>query len=343
MKDGKFETIEELLQHNKTAVASYDDPDLMHIKAFATHEGINVNGTNFPRGILMSSYRSFIHKPVVIVPDKNNSPTGHAFDFKKGVFDKDKRNFIGHIVYAEPIFVDEKDNFYYEEEYAPEDAQLRILVEIAIYRNYVKDIASKLEFLHSIDDLFFSMEAIVDGEKNDEGIYQCSFIHFTGLAVVANPAFINSYSLEVAEQEEKMEELQAKYDALIAEKAVVDSEKKQLESKVQELETELAETKTSLAEAIAEKETAVAELTPLKEKVEEEAKIKLAEERKEKLSKFREVSETDDELSGLTDIEFANVLVEAAMNVSENVQTSAVYTKNITAKNNKDILKGYLL
>ena len=87
--------------------ASINDADLLRIKAYAATEGENLNGTVFPRKILFLAYRTFVDKPVIIVPNRDDLPTGHGYDFKKETFDINKRKNIGHITDAYPVLVNE--------------------------------------------------------------------------------------------------------------------------------------------------------------------------------------------------------------------------------------------
>ena len=307
---------------NKFEMASYYDADLMRIKAFATTEGRNLNGTIFPRQNLLLAYRSFIDKPVIIVPTSDNSPSGHGFNFKDGTFDLNKRKHVGHITDAYPVIVDTEGNIHviydYEEAANYPDGELRIVTEMVIYKNYFTDIAERLEFLHNIGELAFSMEALVSAISTDDGGKVCTEIAFTGLAIVDNPAFVNSKSISVSEKEEENMELQEKYDALVAEKAVVDSKLEEVTNEVTSLKEELAEVKGELATVKAEKETAIAELTPFKEKVEADEKAALGVARAEKLAKFK-VEKEATELAELTKEEFVDMLVEAAENFTPEV------------------------
>lgn len=329
-------------------MASYYDADLMRIKAFATTEGRNLNGTIFPRQNLLIAHRSFIDKPVIIVPTKDNSPSGHGFNFKNGTFDMAKRKHVGHITDAYPVIVE--SNGAIHEIYGIEDAkdypdgELRIVTEMVIYKNYFTDIAERLEFLHNIGELAFSMEALVNAISTDDGGKVCTDITFTGLAIVDNPAFVNSKSIAVSEKEEENMELQEKYDALVAEKAVVDSQLEEVTNELTSLKEELAEVKGELATVKAEKETAIAELTPFKEKVEADKKAALGNERAKKLAKFN-VEKDSTELAELSNEEFANMLVEAADNFTPVVAEKVVEglpQENIgLAKNNGETLKSF--
>ena len=218
-------------------VASATDSDIMRILCFATHEGENLNGTIFPPKILINCYRTFIDKPVVIVPDKYDNPTGHGFDFKKQVFKNDERINIGHVVNAYPVVVmpNEELHWVYSSEELDfeenKDGELRIVTELAIYKHYYSDIAERLNLLHEIGDLKFSMEAVVDSYSTEEGGNVCTDISFTGLAIVDKPAFVRARSIEVSSQKEEDEAMEfkemyeaekAKNESLVAEKAVVD-------------------------------------------------------------------------------------------------------------------------
>lgn len=333
---------------NKFEMASYYDADLMRIKAFATTEGRNLNGTIFPRQNLLLAYRSFIDKPVIIVPTSDNNPSGHGFNFKNGTFDLNKRKHVGHITDAYPVIVDDKGEinvvYDYEETANYPNGELRIVTEIVIYKNYFTDIAERLEFLHNIGELAFSMEALVSAISTDDGGKVCTDIAFTGLAIVDNPAFVNSKSISVSEKEDKEDmELQERYDALVAEKAVVDSKLEESTNEIASLKEELANTKAELATEKSAKEAVIAELTPFKEQVEAAEKTKLGEERAAKLSKLN-VEKDSTELAELTKEEFADMLIEAAENFTQEVANvdevhGANFHETKLAENNFEVLE----
>lgn len=308
-KDSKFE------------VASARDSDLMQILCYATHEGENENGTIFPPTILFNTYTTFVDKPVVIVPDNFNNPTTHGYDYKTKKFDNKKRVQVGHVVDAYPVMVkdDEVFRIWDAEELNSdefEDAELRIVTAIVVYKHYFLDIAERLQLLHSLGNLNFSMEAVVDAYQTEEGKTLCTNIKFTGLAIVDKPAFTRAKSIEVAskKEEEQMdfkelyEAEKAKNETLIAEKAVIEED---LES----TKTELAETKEELANSKAEVVTANAEIKSLqvyKEKIEKAEKEKLGEDRGAKLEKFGVKDYDKNELAEKTPEEFADMLISAA-------------------------------
>lgn len=302
-------------------LASIHDADLMRIICFGTHEGENLNGVVFPKKVLAASCRSFVDKPVVIVPNKYNLPTGHGFDFNKQTFDLDKRKNVGHITDAYPVFVTEDDGILEvydmamldDERYA--NCELRIITELVVYKNYFADIAERLEFLHSIGNLSFSMEALVSSYKTEDDSKVCTDIMFTGLAIVDEPAFVNSKSIEVSEKEEKDMEFKemyeaekAKNEALVAEKATVESELATSKEELTSTKEELANVKTELAEVKAEVES----LKPFKEQVELAEKENLGKERLAKLEKLGVKDLDAMELAEKTKEEFADMLVEAA-------------------------------
>lgn len=336
----------------KVELASIHDADLMRIICFGTHEGKNLNDVIFPRKILMTSYRTFIDKPVIIVPSSSNLPTGHGFDFNKQTFDSDKRKNIGHITNAFPVFVNDKDEIFEvydlsmldDEQYA--DCELRIVCELVVYKNYFSDISDRLEYLHNMGNLSFSMEALVSSYKTEDDSKVCTDIMFTGLAIVDEPAFVNSKSIEVSEKEEKDMEFKemyeaekAKNEALVAEKATVESELATSKEELTSTKEELASVKTELAEAKAEVES----LKPFKEQVELAEKENLGKERLAKLEKLGVKDLDAMELAEKTKEEFADMLVEAAENyvpvvAEKQDEVIGLPSVNTGMKSNKDKL-----
>ena len=303
-------------------VASARDADLMQILCYATHCGENLNGTIFPPKILFNSYRTFIDKPVVIVPDQFNNPTGHGYDYKNEKFDNDKRVQVGHIIDAYPVVVKDDDEILrvwdIEDLDSNEckDGELRIVTAIVIYKHYFSDIAQRLKLLHEVGNLKFSMEAVVDAHQAEDGGRVCTDINFTGLAIVDKPAFARAHSIEVAGQKEEeqmefkemYEAEKAKNETLIAEKALVDEELSNTKTELAEVKEELANSKAEVANVRAEVET----LKPYKEKVETAEKEQLGKDRAAKLEKFGVKDSNIDELAEKTPEEFADMLVEAA-------------------------------
>lgn len=314
-------------------IASISDIDLMRIKCFALNEGKNENGTIFPRDKILSSYKTLIDKPVIIVPDKYGFPTGHAFNFITGTFDEQKRKRIGHITSAYPVIVKDSHITCIDEQKLNDDSfkfpegQLRIVVDMVIYKDYLTKIADVLEYLHNINDLFFSIESLVI--KNDN---ECEKIHFMGLTVVANPAFVEAKSIEIAVKIIEKEEKKVDYEKLYNElKEKYEALKKQLESshtgKSPEDEKKEKETAEKLEKAsekiadltkeLAEVKTSCEVLKEYKEKFEVAEKKAIGKERAEKLKKLG-VEKDEKELSEMSTIEFAELIIKESKNFKPN-------------------------
>ena len=337
--------------------ASIEDADLLRIRAYAVTEGENLNGTIFPRKILFLAYKTFIDKPVVIVPNKDDLPTGHGYDFKKNTFDINKRKNIGHIVNAFPVLVDQ--NGEYIEVYGVEDLnnypdrELRIIVDAVIYKNYYSDIVDKLQYLHNTGSLSLSMESVISAINTEDNGKVATDVSFTGLAIVDKPAFVNSKSIALAEKEEEemdyekaYNELLEKYNALKEEAECKGSDKKKKKSNSEEENAEVTNIKEELAGVkaeLAEANATIESLKPFKEKVEVAEKKALGEERAEKLKKLG-VEKDATELAELTKEQFADELIVAAENfkpvveVAETKVISSNFHESKLNENYKDIL-----
>lgn len=308
-------------------LASVNDEDLMRLKVYSCHEGINENNVEFTRGALIAGYRTFIDKPLVISPDRNGMPRGHGYDFKKKKFIDKERLFIGHIVNAYPCIVgvngDITDVTYIEQENFPV-GELRIICEMVVYKQYVASFAETIANLHFSENLKFSMESYCDQYTTEDGVQHCTSIHFTGLAIVNSPAFKNSFSLEIAEKEEDLMDFEKLYndehekvETLIAEKTTLENEKATLVSDKETLANELVGEKEKVIEANAALVDANAEIENLKtykEKVETAEKLVVGKERLEKLSKYGKTEKTEEQLAEVTKEEFVDILSEAVDN-----------------------------
>lgn len=305
--------------------ASINDADLMNIKCFATTEGTNKNKLLYRREVLARCYRTFIDKPVFITADSTNNPTGHGFNFKTKKFDDKRRKAIGHIVSASQVVVDSEDNIHYIDGYSLEDipeGEYRIVVDMVVYKKYFTDITTQLEFLHDIGCLSFSMESLVDCNIDEDGVKDCTDITFTGLAIVENPAFENSKSIEVAEEEDEQvnyEELynaeRVKNETLVAEKVALETEVASVKEEMEAVNQEIASVKEELAGSkveVTELNSEIENLKPFKEKVEIAEKEELGKARQEKLSKFTQDVVEIAELSEMTNEQFADLLIEKA-------------------------------
>lgn len=190
----------------KIELGSVCDDDLMFIKCFATTEGKNLNGTYFSRRLLARSYQTFLDKPLVIVPSYLGEPTGHGYDFINKRFKNDERKVVGHIVNVDLCVVSDSeeirilnDDDIYSDRYLSFDGELRVLCTVVVYQHYLTEVADVIRNLHDQHRLNFSMEGLMDATEGNDGVKYADDITFTGLAIVKNPAFVNSYSLEVAE------------------------------------------------------------------------------------------------------------------------------------------------
>ena len=305
----------DLTSKENIELSSVNSADLMYVRAFATHEGVNANGVRFKRETLLKSYKTFIDKPVIMVADKNNLPTGHGYSYATKTFDESKRKYIGHITNAFPVIVNDEGVFTMAEELDENEfpnGELRVCVDFVVYKYYLNEIAERLQFLHDIGDFNFSMESKTFGNTEKDGIRDCEDILFTGLTVVARPAFPHSQSITVAEEKEEhlmdfekmYNDLKADYDTLVANNA----QNEEMANELAEVKTELAEVKGQLAEA----NSTIESLKPYKEQVEIAEKEALGKERANKLAKFGVQVENTIELAEKTANEFADMLCEAA-------------------------------
>lgn len=338
-------------------LSSTTDDDLMRIKCYAVHEGLNNNGLFLPRMILLDKYKTLVDKPVFIVPDRYNRPTGHGFDYKRKIFIDKIRKEIGHIVDAFPVVVDEHGySEGYDENIHKEDntKQLRIQVEIVVSKQYYKKITEELIALHELKKLFFSMESFLSYFQDENSkIRTCTDIQFYGLAIVANPAFEEARSIEVSEEEKDL--MEEKYETVLAEKIQLENDKKSLtatiaekDTKISDLATELANTKQELAEAktaLGEKDEEITELASIKKEYEDSKKKEVGKTRLATLSKFAETTETAESLAEKTAEEFADLLVAAAekievTEVAERIEGKP-YFKTKTGNEEKVSLKKF--
>lgn len=334
-----------LLEANKTLeFSSADDADLLNLICYATHEGVNLNGTEFTRQILFECYKSFEDKPLVVVPNMLGEPTGHGFDFVNRKFKNNERKVVGHIVESSLCMVNGEEVNFIDGIENPEDldtliGEMRVICRIVVYKHYMQDVAQMIVRLHNEHNLKFSMEGLMDADMTDDGIKHCTDIQFTGLAIVQNPAFEHSYSLDVAEEENenggkmdyekaynelkaKYDALKAKYDALKGNKNTDDeqedgscgggggstsTEKKKKKNSTAEVEFSVDKYE-ELLDKIATLTTTVAELTPYKEKVETAQKAELGLKRFETLKKLGNEDKNADELAEMSKDEYATLL-----------------------------------
>lgn len=364
-----------LIEANKTIeFSSVDDTDLLIVTCFATHEGVNANGTEFTRQVLADCYKSFVDKPLVLVPNVFGEPTGHGFDFINRKFNIKDRKIVGHIqssdlcIYNEikggsVELLGENDNL---EEFINRFGEMRVICKIVVYKHYLTEVTQMITRLHNEGKLKFSMEGLIDSFTSEDGVKHCTDIQFTGLAIVENPAFKNSYSLDVAEEEEKGEkmdyekmynELKAKYDALVKEKSGSTkkeekpeggtSEDKKKKNGCAEIDVEKYE---SLVNKVADLTNEVASLKPYKEAAEKAEALKIGKKRLDTLTKFGYEEKSAEELAEINYEEYASLLektVEASTKVTEETAETkpgvqGVLHHNTTSKSDFESLKDIL-
>ena len=323
----------ELLRKNDIfEIGSVQDVDLMKIRCFGTHEGVNENGTDFPRDMLLECYPTFIDKPLILVQDSFGLPTGHGFNFQNGTFDNKIRLHVGHITNAFPCIVDDSGNIFdvtgQDSSEFPE-GEFRIICDLVLYKYYLTEVSEIILDLHLNGMLNFSMEGLMDYFVDENNIKHCTNIQFTGLAIVKRPAFVNSHSLEVAEKkqggtkldfEKLYNDLKSEHDTLIADNARVVAE---LETKKAELASKEVEV-TEKIEALANKEIEISEanskieeLTPFKEQVETAEKTAAGQKRFDRLSKLGYTEKTVDELSAMDQATYSALLEDVLDKASQ--------------------------
>ena len=364
-----------LIEANKTIeFSSVDDTDLLIVTCFATHEGVNANGTEFTRQVLADCYKSFVDKPLVLVPNVFGEPTGHGFDFINRKFNTKDRKIVGHIqssdlcIYNElkggsVELLGENDNL---EEFINRFGEMRVVCKIVVYKHYLTEVTQMITRLHNEGKLKFSMEGLIDSFTSEDGVKHCTDIQFTGLAIVENPAFKNSYSLDVAEEEEKGEkmdyekmynELKAKYDALVKEKSGSTKKEEKPEggtSEDKKKKTGCAavdvEKYESLVNKVADLTNEVASLKPYKEAAEKSEALKIGKKRLDTLTKFGYEEKSAEELAEINYEEYASLLektVEASTKVTEETAETkpgvqGVLHHNTTSKSDFESLKDIL-
>lgn len=374
MENKKSINIELLENKNKLEFSSVEDADLMRITCYATHEGINLNKTEFTREMLLEAYPSFIDKPLFIVPDIVGEPTGHGFDFVNKEFDTDKRKVVGHIADAFPCIVNNGNavmcSDMQDDEIMNAQGELRIVCNCIVYKNYLAEVADMLERLHTEGNLNFSMEGIVDCCTDTVGVKHCSNIQFTGLAIVRNPAFQHSKSVAVAEKkdegrndknmDEKLKALQAKYDALLAKYNALKNGKGGVKEKPAEEQAQIGKKKkacaevdidkfTEVLEELASLKVEVAELKPYKAKVDSDKANALGEKRHKRLQSLGYTEKSVEELAKMPQEEYVTLLEQVmdendkAKNIKSGNKTVAeemygILQHSPSVKNEKDEL-----
>jgi len=346
-------------------LAGYNDKDIMAIRGVACYEGINKNGALLERADLQKSVDSLSCKPVKIRFVDNN-PTGHGLNLKTGKFDKLVQR-IGFINYAwgslnTDDLSDEEIRADFDKDFSERKGIYEIKFEAVIWQKDFPNICKRLRELHDNGNLKFSFEMERDFIITDEGYKKCFNIHFTGIAIVDNPAFPEAKSLMVAEILNKgdkieMDELKKLIEAMSANMSTEIAEQfnqnlgalnnsiETLKSENADLKVEVAEKTGELADAKAELDNVKTELAEFKSKEEKAEKQKVGTERYEKLKKYGEPIKTVDEIAELTKEEFADLLCEMVDSyVPDEMSSIGVpFTKQKSETSSKEKLLGLLI
>lgn len=282
-------------------LAGYDANDLLVIEGIAFHSGTNSNGAVIFKDDAKKDISTMIGKPLRVL--WKGKPTGHGYDKLNDTFDKDVMN-IGYIHNAN--IVDGENDDYKAE------------VQAIMWKKYYPNIAEKLIELDKEGELKFSIEAERKIEILKNGDRRCFDNNFTGLAMVANPAWDKSKSFMVAEDE----------GGTTKETTTKTTTENNAEANNQEVKNKeaLIDVKLELIESKRQNENLTSELLKYK-KIAKDFEIKeKGQERFAKLSKYGEVKDSIEVLGQLDDIEFVTRLEtlvdEYAKSLSEKKEDS---------------------
>lgn len=285
-------------------LAGYDANDLLVIEGVAFHSGTNANGAVIFKEDAKKDITTMIGKPLRVL--WQGKPTGHGYNKMNNTFDKDVMN-IGYIHNADII---DGENDEYKAE-----------VQAIMWKKYYPEIAEKLIELDKEGELKFSIEAERKIEVLKNGDRRCFDNNFTGLAMVANPAWDKSKSFMVAEDETTESSSDAPKGGNNASSTKTDTNG-QVDVKDKEA---LINAKLQLIESQKTNDNLTKELLKY-QKIAKDYEIKeKGQERLTKLSKYGEVKDSVEELGNLSDIDFVNKL-EALVDE---------YAKNIDKKKNE--------
>ena len=285
-------------------LAGYDANDLLVIEGIAFHSGTNANGAVIFKEDAKKDITTMIGKPLRVL--WQGKPTGHGYNKMNNTFDKNVMN-IGYIHNADII---DGENDEYKAE-----------VQAIMWKKYYPEIAEKLIELDKEGELKFSIEAERKIEVLKNGDRRCFDNNFTGLAMVANPAWDKSKSFMVAEDETTESSSDAPKGGNNASSTKTDTNG-QVDVKDKEA---LINAKLQLIESQKANDNLTKELLKY-QKIAKDYEIKeKGQERLTKLSKYGEVKDSVEELGNLSDIDFVNKL-EALVDE---------YAKNIDKKKNE--------
>ncbi|MBU5669650.1 hypothetical protein KQI68_07325 [Peptoniphilus sp. MSJ-1] len=273
-------------ENHNLELAGYNADDLLVIEGVAFHSGTNANGAVIFKDDAKKDIGTMVGKPLRVL--WNGNPTGHGYDKVSNTFSKDVLN-IGYIHNAN---IEEGENDSYKAN-----------VQAIMWKKYYPEIAERLIELDKENNLNFSIEAEREIEILKNGDRRCFNNNFVGLSMVAKPAWNESKSFMVAEDESdnvnaldtqngaknKSEDNSNVNDSIKSKEALIDA-------------------KLELVKAQKENEDLTKELLKYK-KIAEGYEIKnKGQERFDRLSKYGEVKDDIEELGKLSDIDFVNKL-----------------------------------
>lgn len=288
-------------------LAGYDANDLLVIEGVAFHSGTNANGAVIFKEDAKKDITTMIGKPLRVL--WQGKPTGHGYNKMNNTFDKDVMN-IGYIHNAD--IVDGENDEYKAE------------VQAIMWKKYYPEIAEKLIELDKEGELKFSIEAERKIEVLKNGDRRCFDNNFTGLAMVANPAWDKSKSFMVAEDETTESSSDAPKGGKNASSKETDTNT-QVDVKDKEA---LINAKLQLIESQKENDNLTKELLKY-QKIAKDYEIKeKGQQRLTKLSKYGEVKDSVEELGNLSDIDFVNKLEALVDEYAKNIDKKKDEQKN---------------
>lgn len=288
-------------------LAGYDANDLLVIEGVAFHSGTNANGAVIFKEDAKKDITTMIGKPLRVL--WQGKPTGHGYNKMNNTFDKNVMN-IGYIHNADIV---DGDNDEYKAE-----------VQAIMWKKYYPEIAEKLIELDKEGELKFSIEAERKIEVLKNGDRRCFDNNFTGLAMVANPAWDKSKSFMVAEDESTDSPSDAPKGVKNASSKETDTNG-QVDVKDKEA---LINAKLQLIESQKENDNLTKELLKY-QKIAKDYEIKeKGQERLTKLSKYGEVKDSVEELGNLSDIDFVNKLEALVDEYAKNIDKKKDEQKN---------------
>ena len=283
-------------------LAGYDANDLLVIEGIAFHSGTNSNGAVIFKEDAKKDIGTMVGKPLRVL--WQGQPTGHGYNKMSNTFDKNVMN-IGYIHNAE--IVDENNDDYHAE------------VQAIMWKKYYPEIAEKLIELDKEGELKFSIEAERKVEVLKNGDRRCFDNNFTGLAMVANPAWDKSKSFMVAEDENNTTK---ETTTKTTNENNTDSNKQESNSQDIKNKEALIDVKFQLIESQKENENLTKELLKYQKIAKDYETKEKGQKRLEKLSKYGEVKDDIETLGQLDDIEFVKKLEtfvdEYAKNINKN-------------------------